>query len=117
MCSQHISMQECRAVSLTPPPTTLQASLSESPDEAAVRPHGSHLSWALGTDQSLEGCQDAASHCQEGRRRRICRSDTCNLRDLLTAETLQDMKVNVGCSPGERKSSVYFYLLALQRLQ
>lgn len=58
-------------------------------------------------------------HCQEGRRRKICRSDPCNLRVLLTAEPLQDMKVNIGCSPGERKSSVYFYfyLLALQRLQ
>lgn len=53
--------------------------------------------------------------CQEGRRRRICRSDRHNPGDILTAEQLQGVEVNIRCSLGKEKALVF--LLALQGLQ
>lgn len=62
MCSQHISMQECRAVSLDLPPTTLQASLSESPGEAALCCPASWFTFVMGTgDGSVFG--GLSGHC------------------------------------------------------
>lgn len=43
-----------------------------------------------------------------GGRRRICRSDPCNPGNLLAAEPLQGMEVNIKHSAGQRKSSSVF---------